>query len=194
MNLKNFTRRKFLKFSGLGLGGILVGFSFGCKSSKNSKWRSLTEDEAKLLDAVTQQIVPTDEHPGAKEANVLNFIDKQLVQYYTRHQESYRKNLNLLQQACQQKHNKKFEDLDWDSQFQFLEALEVGKIESPDWPGQEQSSFFSMVIDHTMQGFYGSPRHGGNKNYVSYRMIGLDYPFIVGQNRYENNQWRVYPN
>ena len=35
-----------------------------------------------------------------------------------------------------------------------------------------------------MQGFYGSPRHGGNKDYASYRMLGLDYPNIIGQNRY----------
>lgn len=194
MNFRSFNRRKFLKFSGFGLGSILVGFSFGCKSSKNSKWRYLTDDEAKLLDSLTQQIIPTDEDPGAKEANVLNFIDKQLVHYYSRHQETYRKNLSLLQQVCQQKHNSKYEDLDWDTQTQFLESIEAGEVESPNWTEQEQKNFLSMLIDHTMQGFYGSPRHGGNKNYVSYQMIGLDYPFIIGQNRYENTDWRVYPN
>jgi gluconate 2-dehydrogenase gamma chain len=36
-----------------------------------------------------------------------------------------------------------------------------------------------------MQGFYGSPRHGGNRGFVSFRMIGIDYPRIVGQNRYK---------
>jgi gluconate 2-dehydrogenase gamma chain len=35
-----------------------------------------------------------------------------------------------------------------------------------------------------MQGFYGSPRHGGNRNYVSYKMLGLEYPVVMGQNRY----------
>jgi hypothetical protein len=37
-----------------------------------------------------------------------------------------------------------------------------------------------------MQGFYGSPRHGGNSNYVSYKMMKLDYPHVMGQNRYES--------
>jgi len=37
-----------------------------------------------------------------------------------------------------------------------------------------------------MQGFYGSPRHGGNKNNVSYKMMRLDYPVIIGQNRYKS--------
>jgi gluconate 2-dehydrogenase gamma chain len=35
-----------------------------------------------------------------------------------------------------------------------------------------------------MQGFYGSPRHGGNRDYVSYKMMKLDYPHVIGQNRY----------
>jgi gluconate 2-dehydrogenase gamma chain len=35
-----------------------------------------------------------------------------------------------------------------------------------------------------MQGYYGSPIHGGNKDYMSFNMLGLDYPLIIGQNRY----------
>ena len=41
-----------------------------------------------------------------------------------------------------------------------------------------------MIIKHSMQGFYGPPRHGGNKNYISYKIMDLDYPYVVGQNRY----------
>ena len=44
-----------------------------------------------------------------------------------------------------------------------------------------------MIRDHTMQGFYGSPRHGGNKGYASYKMLGLEYPRVIGQNRYAKN-------
>ncbi|MFC2091007.1 hypothetical protein ACFLT1_09565, partial [Bacteroidota bacterium] len=53
------------------------------------------------------------------------------------------------------------------------------------WEGLvNQSSLFRRMIQHTMQGFYGSPRHGGNKNYISYKLMKLEYPYIVGQNRY----------
>jgi len=44
--------------------------------------------------------------------------------------------------------------------------------------------FFDLLLDRTMQGFYGSPRHGGNKNYMSFKMLKLDYPLLIGQNRY----------
>ena len=48
-----------------------------------------------------------------------------------------------------------------------------------------QARFFNLVIRHSMQGFYGAPRHGGNRNYMSYRMMGLDFPLVVGRNHYE---------
>jgi gluconate 2-dehydrogenase gamma chain len=37
-----------------------------------------------------------------------------------------------------------------------------------------------------MQSYYGSSRHGGNKNNTSYKMLQLDYPVIIGQNRYKS--------
>jgi gluconate 2-dehydrogenase gamma chain len=30
-----------------------------------------------------------------------------------------------------------------------------------------------MVVDHTMQGFYGSPAHGGNRDEASWKMLGV---------------------
>ncbi len=45
--------------------------------------------------------------------------------------------------------------------------------------------FFGLIRSHSLQGFYGSPRHGGNKNNVSYKILKLDYPVIIRQNRYK---------
>jgi hypothetical protein len=39
-----------------------------------------------------------------------------------------------------------------------------------------------MILDHTKQGFYGHPIHGGNAGYVSWRMFGVDAPSNVGRN------------
>jgi gluconate 2-dehydrogenase gamma chain len=67
-----------------------------------------------------------------------------------------------------------------------MEQMEAGKLPEEFWTEVNQRSFFNMLLDHSMQGFYGSPRHGGNKNYVSYKMMKLDYPHVLGQNRYES--------
>ena len=34
-----------------------------------------------------------------------------------------------------------------------------------------------------MQGFYGDPRHGGNRDRVSWKMVGLPYPPLRGRLR-----------
>jgi gluconate 2-dehydrogenase gamma chain len=65
--------------------------------------------------------------------------------------------------------------------------MEKGKLPLDDWGEMKQEQFFGKLVDHTMQGFYGSPRHGGNKDYMSYTMMGLEYPLVVGQNRYKNS-------
>ena len=138
------------------------------------------------MDALADQIIPPDEWSGGREAGVTNFIDKQLVGPYIRFQEDYRKGLHAIQDSCETLYHKKFEELAWEEQTAFLEIMEAGKMNGPSWKDGFDKSFFNLVRDHSMQGFYGSPRHGGNKNNVSYKMLELDYPLIIGQNRYRS--------
>jgi gluconate 2-dehydrogenase gamma chain len=62
--------------------------------------------------------------------------------------------------------------------------MESGELSGQEWGTVDQRRFFKTLLDHTMQGFYGSPRHGGNCNYVSYKMMKIDYPHVIGRNRY----------
>ena len=43
--------------------------------------------------------------------------------------------------------------------------------------------FFDLVVTHAMQGFYGDPRHGGNRDFASWRMLGLPPVPVRGRNR-----------
>jgi gluconate 2-dehydrogenase gamma chain len=60
--------------------------------------------------------------------------------------------------------------------------MESNKTPPGIWTQPAANGFFSMIVQHTMQGFYGSPRHGGNKDYASYKMLGLEYPRVMGRN------------
>ena len=60
------------------------------------------------------------------------------------------------------------------------------------WKKGADRSFFELIRSHTMAGYYGSPRHGGNYMYVSYRMIGLDIPTIQGRKSIINIRNCVY--
>jgi gluconate 2-dehydrogenase gamma chain len=50
---------------------------------------------------------------------------------------------------------------------------------------RQNSEFFELVRRHTLQGYYGSPRHGGNKDAVSWRMLGLAEPPLRGRAQYD---------
>jgi gluconate 2-dehydrogenase gamma chain len=178
----NLNRRKFIQSLGLATGSLLL-FP-GCGGKPTSVWRFLTEAEAATVIAIAEQIIPADKDPGATDAGVVNFIDKQLAGFYNNFQENYRSGIAALQEYCTQKLGAKFEELAWDKQTEVLKLMEKNAIEGEYWKENPASRFFRMLRDHSMQGFYGSPRHGGNKDYVSYKMIRVDYPHVIGQNRY----------
>jgi len=176
------SRRKFIELAALGVGGVAL--AGGCAPSSRTGGKFLTEDEVSLLGAIADQIIPPDEWPGGREGGVVTFVDNQLVGPYRRFQPDYRRGLTAITDTCLRRYRKKFESLLWDQQTAFLKEMESGDLRDGPWGGGFSSHFFSLIRSHSLQAYYGSPRHGGNPNYVSYRMLGLEYPPILGQNRY----------
>lgn len=177
------SRREFLHQLSIACGSVL--FIPAC-SGYDSPWRFFSEKEARTIIAFAEQIIPADHDPGATDANVVNFIDKQLVGPYTRFQDDYRFGVSAIESSAQNLFQKSFFELEIQVQTEFMVQMESGQLPEEFWTEVNQRSFFNMLLDHCMQGFYGSPRHGGNKNYVSYKMMKLDYPHVLGQNRYES--------
>ncbi len=188
---RSFSRRDFVRIVTGGTAAVLISFNTACKN-KISRWRFLNEEEISLLDAIVEQIIPTDEFPGGKWANVSNFIDKQLDSYYKRYQAAYRAGLAAIEKSVQEMKGKKFEDLSFSEQTGILEKMEANEFSGDYWKDHSPSGFFDLMRQHSLQGFYGSPGHGGNRDFISYKMIGLDYPNVIGQNRYTDMSWRVY--
>lgn len=184
MKHKNMlNRRTFVKLAAIGAGTFC--FLPQCRRT-SEPWRFFTEAEAFVVDAIAEQIIPSDEWPGGRDSGVTNYIDKQLVGPFTRFQEQYRKGIDALVTTCKSRFGKKFEELEWETQLKLLEEMEAGKMIETGWENGFDKEFFRMVRDHSMQAYYGSPIHGGNKNKMSYKMIGVDYPLIIGQNRYKS--------
>jgi gluconate 2-dehydrogenase gamma chain len=181
MNTESINRRAFVKRAVLGMASLsLLPYC----TLKPNNWHFFTDAEAKVVIALAEQIIPADKDAGATEAEVIHFIDKQLMSHYSRYQQVYRTAIAGVQETSQWMFKNAFEELESSQQFEVMVALENGTAQGEIWEKQSPQDFFELIREHTMQGFYGSPRHGGNKNYVSYKMIGLDYPQIIGQNRY----------
>ena len=178
------TRRQFLRTSGLAAGATVVLAS--C-NRQVSPYRFFTEAQARCVIALCEQIIPADEDPGATDAGVIYFIDRQLMAYYRDDQSLYQRGIEQLQLASQTLHGSAFESLSFSEQTRMLERMEQGSVDNEGWSASEQRTFFNKLVDHTMQGFYGFPRHGGNRDFVSYRMMGVEYPQVIGRNTYQRD-------
>ncbi len=181
---KHLNRRSFLKTGVAGFGSIMLMPS--CLSQSKS-WLFFTNEEAFAVIALCEQIIPADEHGGgATEAGVIHYIDRQLVAVFDYDQVIYQSGIEALQSTSLNLYGKRFQELDQKTQYAFIVELDNGTLPKDHWEDLDQRRFFKLLVSHTMQGFYGSPRHGGNKNYMSYKMMGLDFPLVVGRNHYEN--------
>src|SRR5260370_31351328 len=134
------------------------GFAFGLAASAlySGPLVLFTDEEAKLIEALTNQIVPSDDAPGAVEEGVVYYIDKQLASPLQRFEPVYRKSIPLFRSACLQQTGQEFAALPFAALTAWLREIE--RV-----PSSALASFFGLVLDHTMQGFHRSPPHGGNR-------------------------------
>jgi gluconate 2-dehydrogenase gamma chain len=162
--------RRELLVGGAAAGAALMS---GCFSRRTS-WEFFTEAEARTLAAVCDQIIPADDYPGASQAGVLHFIDRQLVRHYEPHQKAYREGLKLADQLSKSRFGADLAGISSPHQLEIAVHLE-----------RKSPAFFELVRSHTLQGYYGSPRHGGNRDAVSWRMLGLAEPPLRGRAQYD---------
>ena len=177
---KGLSRREFIRL------GAVAAAASGFSSCANPKipWRFLTLAEARTLAALWDQIIPPDNDPGAQWASVVNYIDIQLCGPYTDLQSVYRDGLAALDKFSTTKFGHDFASLAADTQLTLLKSIDLATTSPEKTIAAAQQSFFHLVIDHTMQGFYGDPRHGGNREHASWKMVFLPFPPVRGQQRY----------
>ena len=182
------SRRTALKLGLVGLAGLAVGAGSTAAlarlgRSPAPRYRCFTDAEAALLIEICEQLIPGDDVPGATETGAIAYIDRQLGGVFKRHQLTYRRGLESFRQTILQVYGKPFADLSAAQKIEAIGALEAGRVPAALWARPGPQEFFNLVLGHTMQAFYGSPRHGGNRDYASWRMLGLDYPPVTGRNR-----------
>jgi gluconate 2-dehydrogenase gamma chain len=169
-------RRKFLKVGAAAAAVTAVGCGVPA-----SRWRVLSEDEARTLAAACDQIVPRDRDPGAADAGVVSFIDRQLATRRKRDLPLWQAGLNGLDRTSHKTHRKRFADLGPVEQEAVLRVIESGDADATDFDGETPQAFFRRLRDYTMMGFYGDPRHGGNRNRASWKMLGVPDPPLRGR-------------
>ena len=173
-SIRPMTRRDFLRASSVTLlAAPLIQLP---SSFWESSHRFFTGSEAATVNAMCERIIPADADPGAAWAGVVEFIDRKLAGYHRRYQSLYRTGLKGLGESSRALYHGEFIDLDNAQQDDLLRKLESGQAPGDVWSRVSAGDFFNRVVEHTMEGFYGGPRHGGNRDAVSWRMLGLPTP------------------
>jgi gluconate 2-dehydrogenase gamma chain len=181
---KNFNRREFIQLAAV---AAAASGTVSCSGSRNP-WRFLRIGEARTLAAICDQLIPADADPGADWAQVVNFIDVQLCGPYRELQTFYRDGIACIDETARSQFGKAFAQLSGDPQISILASLEKDAAPKDIWRSVNQRRFFETVLAHTMQGFYGDPRHGGNRAHASWKMVGLTYPQVRGRLKYDESK------
>lgn len=127
---------------------------------------ALTAGEYAVLTAAVGRIIPTDDlGPGAIEAGAQIYIDRALAGRYAASLPMYQQGLAALDAA-----SGGFAAAAEADQDATLTSAEAGEL--ADLP----ESFFATLIEHTRQGVFSDPIHGGNREFIGWDLI--NYPGI----------------
>jgi gluconate 2-dehydrogenase gamma chain len=128
--------------------------------------------DAATIAAFTERIMPSAPgKPGARDADVLNYIDLALAGAYAELQDFYRRGLASLDAYCRGTYKESFVHLTPERQDEVLTALEEGKATGFTYPTSRE--FFNILRTHTMEGMFADPLYGGNKDFTGWRLVGF---------------------
>lgn len=156
-----------------------------------------TADEAATVDAIVDRLIPTDDlGPGAKDAGVTTFIDRQLTGPFGGHdwlymqgpfsqaplpsqglqspltpRQQYRLGLAALEAYCTKSFaGRGFVRLTVEEQEKLLTGMEKGEVTLPNFSSK---MLFSAIYDNTMEGFFADPIYGGNRDMAGWKLVGF---------------------
>ena len=144
------------------LGGTIIGSSifleYGCKSSSEQKLLFFDQKTIDLLNEIGETILPQTSTPGAKEANVGQFMDIMVKDCYTKeHQEIFLEGIKSLDRECKTKTGKIFMDSSAQERASFLTALDTEQKAYMDTKKvEEPPHYFRMMKELTLLGFFTS--------------------------------------
>ncbi|WP_375866147.1 gluconate 2-dehydrogenase subunit 3 family protein [Bradyrhizobium tunisiense] len=155
----------------------------------------LFPSEVSFLDAAVERLIPADElGPGAREAGVTRYIDRQLSSVWGAHgrncrsgpwqegtpeqgyqsrltpQEVYRVGIREVDAFCRHAYGTAFSQLSPVVRDEILAELEHDNVELP---SLSSKLFFDLLWRNTEEGFFADPLYGGNEDKVGWKLLGF---------------------
>jgi gluconate 2-dehydrogenase gamma chain len=155
----------------------------------------LNETEHAFVVAAVDTMIPADElSPSGSQCGCDIYVDRQLASAWGGGAKTYRSGPFLKgkpEQGYQlsltpaefisagiaaangwsrKTYNVDFDRLDPDKRIEALKAMQEGKAEFVNFSSR---AFFARLLTLTMEGFFGDPAYGGNRNMASWKMLGF---------------------
>ena len=156
-----------------------------------------TSAEASALEAIVDRLIPPDPTgPGASEAGVPLFLDRQLAGLYGRGdhfflggpwpkgtpEQGYQSRFTPAQlyraalaevdrYSAAHFNGSLFAKLSSGDQDTMLKGMESGSVQFGN--GVDSKAFFAMLIQNVKEGYFSDPIYGGNKDMAAWKMIGF---------------------
>jgi gluconate 2-dehydrogenase gamma chain len=119
--------------------------------------------DAADVEALTSQIIPSDDTPGAREAGVTCFIDRALGTFFAHWRPGFMQGLAEFQAAVRVAHPDaaSFAALTSDQQIEFLHLV-------------DRTPFFEQARLLTGCGMFMDPSYGGNRDGLGWKLLGFE--------------------
>ena len=132
----------------------------------------LTQPQQTTLRALVDRLIPADDYPGGWDAGVGDYLDRQFRGDLGDFVQTYRAGLDALDAEARATSGMGLAEMDPAAQDDLLGRVERGEV-ATDWR-IDPVEFFRAAAEHAAEGYYGDPGNGGNRDGVSWRMIGFE--------------------
>jgi gluconate 2-dehydrogenase gamma chain len=134
---------------------------------------ALSPGQMRILEAFIDRLIPSDETgPGAVEAGAQTYIDRQLAGYLAAETTAFIAGLEATNEYARRAHGSPFAELSAAKRDEVLTALEAGRADG--FPAAR--NFFNRARRLTIEGMFGDPHYGGNKDFAGWDLIRYPGP------------------
>ncbi len=127
--------------------------------------RAFLPPQRETFEAATARVLPSDEDPGAREANVVEYIDRELARPGNEKiKRAMLAGIVALDNYARRLGGRRFVELGAEEQDDILHQIQKASDRGQD--------FVKFLVLLTLEGFAGDPMYGGNLNGAGWKFIG----------------------
>jgi hypothetical protein len=137
---------------------------------------ALSADQLRLLAALVDRIIPKDDlSPSASECGVTEYINRSLGDYLAAEKPAFIEGLEMTDAFARRAQGQAFVDLSAEKQDAVLTAMDNGAAEG----FASAQAFFNRARRLTLEGMFGDPYYGGNRNFAGWDLIRYPGPRLA---------------